>query len=181
MFSSTTALVPPHPTCLSNQLILANLKKIIQSEAHRYDLHDKIIRDTGWSIKQFHSIDWLAHEKAFLSLGRLRQISLCKIIHNLLCTNVKQERYYGHSNLCPCCNALSKTMVHLLTCPSDVALTIQQTAQQELYKMETPTPIITAIPFGLSHLANPALILLHMVQSTPLTCWLPNISCTKLP
>jgi hypothetical protein len=118
------------------------------------DLQETIIKNTGWTQKRFNEIGWMAHERVFLSLGRFRQISICKIVHNLICTNEKPKRYYSKNDLCPSCEDRPENINHLLCCPSKYSADFRKKAQEELTtsltRIGTPEKIASAILYGLS-------------------------------
>jgi hypothetical protein len=120
---SPTVLPPSYEIAigLQRKIISTDLKGIVNQVAHETEIRNTIMKNTGWTLHQFQDIDWRAHQKAFCSIGRFRQISICKIIHGLLCTNNKQKRYYGKTDLCPCCESSTETMNHMLCCPSQYA------------------------------------------------------------
>jgi hypothetical protein len=153
---SPTVLPPSYEIAIGMQrkIIPTNLKGIVNQVAHETEIRNTIMKNTGWTIQQFHDIDWRAHQKVFCSIGRFRQISICKIIHGLLCTNDKQKRYYGKRDLCPCCGSSTETMNHMLCGPSQYATEFRVKAQQELeselQQINTPEPILSAVLFGAS-------------------------------
>ncbi|MFN9980337.1 MAG: hypothetical protein ACK53Y_10505, partial [bacterium] len=67
---------------------------------------------------------------------------------------IKKKRYYGKTDLCPCCESSIETMSHMLCCPSQYATEFRVKAQQvlesELQQINTPKPIISAVLFGIS-------------------------------
>jgi hypothetical protein len=67
---------------------------------------------------------------------------------------IKKKRYYGKTDLCPCCESSIETMSHMLCCPSQYATEFRVKAQQalesELQQINTPKPIISAVLFGVS-------------------------------
>jgi hypothetical protein len=153
---SPTVLPPSYKIAigLQSKIIPTNLKGIVNQVAHEMEIRNMIMKNIGWTLHQFHDVDWRAHQKAFCSIGRFRQISMCKIIHGLLCTNDKQKRYYGKTDLCPCCGSSTETMNHMLCCPSQYATEFRVKAQQELElelkQINTPDPILSAILCGAS-------------------------------
>jgi len=70
-------------------------KSVITSKFYRtlanikYDLELKtyILRKINWPPPTFDKIDWPAHQKAFNYLTKYQQISVAKLIHNLVNTN----------------------------------------------------------------------------------------------
>ncbi len=133
--STPTSILPPsYKIAISykGQLIPTNLRKIVQKVAHTTDLQETVMKNTGWTLSQFKEINWLAQERAFLSLGHFHQISICKLVHNLICTNNTQKRYYGKPDLCPRCEVGSESMSQLLCCPSKYSSNHRRIAQEEL-------------------------------------------------
>lgn len=159
--STPTSILPPsYKIAISykGQLIPTNLRKIVQKVAHTTDLQETVMKNTGWTLSQFKEINWLAHERAFLSLGHFHQISICKLVHNLICTNNTQKRYYGKPDLCPRCEVGSESMSQLLCCPSKYSSNHRRIAQEELVSqlnnIGTPERITSTILYGLSSFVN---------------------------
>jgi hypothetical protein len=108
----------------------------------------------NWEPKHFRNIDWPALYKAFRSYRSSRRLTYTKLTHRLANTNVQNNRFYGTTALCPCCQQHSETFTHALQCPVDSAHCFRDQQQATLWtsidKIDTPTPIAAAIHHGLT-------------------------------
>jgi hypothetical protein len=104
------------------------------------------------SIQQ---VDWDAFSKASKKLPRWQQLSYCKIIHELINTNVQNSKLYNKDPSCPCCLQCPETLEHILKCqePSikENRMALQRTLQEYLEKIKTPQTILDTILYGLNH------------------------------
>jgi len=104
-------------------------KSVITSKIYRtlanikYDLELKtyILRKINWPPPTFDKIDWPAHQKAFNYLTKYQQISVAKLIHNLVNTNRQNFLYYKTSASCSIGDTQEETFKHVLTCDNTAA------------------------------------------------------------
>ncbi len=132
---------------------------------HSKPLELHLSKKCGWSSREFHLVDWDAHEAAFHKLPRHARIATSKLIYTLANTNIQNHKYYRKSPLCPCCQKMSEIWEHVLSCSSELPTTYRLEALTTLTKMlqnnKTPQQIIDAITDGLHawqlHLTDPTL------------------------
>jgi hypothetical protein len=107
----------------------------------------------GWSDYVFNLIQWDAHEKAFKNLPRHKKIAMAKLIHNLVNTNLQNQKFYGKSPLCPSCQTSEETWAHVFTCGSKGSIESRiialQVLQKDLAAINTPEEVIAAITHGM--------------------------------
>ncbi len=94
--------------------LLPKIRSTLHSDMYRASVRVTICKQEGWSTHQFNQVDWLAHEFAFQSTWSSKRVTYTKLVHNLL----KNYRFYGKSELCPCCLLTKETMQHMFTCPA---------------------------------------------------------------
>jgi hypothetical protein len=112
----------------------------------------------NWTDHMFRSIHWNAHERAFKSHTRTNQIMIAKIIHNLVNTNYQNNKFYGKSPLCPCCQTSAETLQHILSCTSQGSTETREAAlrtlETDLTSINTPPQVTEAIAYGIQTWIN---------------------------
>jgi hypothetical protein len=102
----------------------------------------------------FEKVDWLAYNKALHAVPRYSRVTITKLSHNLWNTNVQNNKYYGTSDLCPCCQMKPETVNHVTQCHSPTATITREQAKTQLlnllWKAETPQIITQHIQAGLN-------------------------------
>jgi hypothetical protein len=92
---------------------ITNKLRLLMAQAlHRDTIISHILKKTKWTNRTFQLIHWDAHELAFKRLSRSRQITTAKLIHELVNTNVQNQRYYNKSPICACCLTEEETFAH---------------------------------------------------------------------
>jgi hypothetical protein len=155
ILSSASSLEPPPSHRVSvfhNKVkVTSGLKGIINHAYYFPPLHEKLLKDNGWTSSTFDKVDWDIFGLAMSSIPRSQKVSICKLVNGLWNTNVQNNKYYGLSNNCPFCSS-SEALTHIFTCPSIKATTHRQEALKELElnltKIKTPTKILGALTSG---------------------------------
>ena len=141
---------------LNGHPLLSKVKSTLRRELYKASLQATISKQEGWTDYLFNQVDWSAHEYAFQSTWSAKRITHTKLVHNLLNTNVKNKQFYGKSDLCPCCNQTSETLLHVFTCPAPETTAFRKQQQtilwQQLENINTPEKLLTTIKRGLSSL-----------------------------
>jgi len=97
---------PPHckvHLTYNNKPLVTRIRSIIRNDLYSSTIQETICKQEAWSAVTFTQIDWQAHEYAFKTSWTCKRFMYTKLVHNLLNTNVQNRRYYGTSDLCPCC------------------------------------------------------------------------------
>lgn len=124
---------------------------------HHYadKLQETICKSENWTQETFHRIDWEAYKKAFSTFSRCQRISISKLSHKLLNTNSQNNKYYGTSALCPCCQMEPESFNHMLSCSSDAPKAYRTSQLQELKskltQIGTPEDITISILHGIEN------------------------------
>jgi hypothetical protein len=143
---------------LNGHPLLSKVKSTLRRELYKASLQATISKQEGWTDYQFNQVDWSAHEYAFQSTWSAKRITYTKLVHNLLNTNVKNKKFYGKSDLCPCCNQTSETLLHVFTCPAPETTAFRKQQQtilwQQLENINTPEKLLTTIKRGLRSLES---------------------------
>jgi hypothetical protein len=86
---SLSHLIPPSSrvTLARGNPLTSKWQSIIQDAAHYNDLKHTICKRESWCDAQFAMVDWLALDKCLNKLPRIRLLSYCELLHNLLNTN----------------------------------------------------------------------------------------------
>lgn len=136
------------------QPLLTHIKRTITHDLHFDAIRSTICKQENWTLENFSAIDWDAHEFAFSRTWSCRRITYSKLTHKLLNTNDQNKRFYGKSDLCPCCLASSETFAHVLTCPSSDTVSFRSKQQEILWHQmtlcNTPDDLILAFKLGVS-------------------------------
>ncbi len=155
--SSTTVIDPPSleaSVIFDGSSITSNMASILQRELQRERLQDTICKAENWSKSTFRKVDWVAYGKAFRSLSRVKQISISKLSHKLLNTNHLNQKFYGLSGACSCCEKHIETFSHMLTCSNNHFTPHYKDSldnlQSALCKAGSPVQITMAIIHGIS-------------------------------
>jgi hypothetical protein len=110
------------------------------------------MKKTGWTRQTFDLDRWIGHERAFRCLPRYSQHSMAKLIHGLVNTNHQNRLYYGTSPMCSICQSEEETLLHVFTCPHQMAVTHHHKCltdfRNDLVNAGTPDPIIQAVYHG---------------------------------
>jgi hypothetical protein len=99
-----------------NKVITAQLYRTLQHLFHSDPLRHNIMKRNNISAQVMDLINWDAFSTSFKRLTRNRKIRTAKLVHHLINTNVQNNKYYGSSSLCPCCQEKDKTFAHVLQC-----------------------------------------------------------------
>jgi hypothetical protein len=138
--------------------LVAKIRSTLYRGMYQDVIQATICQQEAWTASQFHSVDWAAHEQAFLNVWSCKRITLTKLAHKLLNTNVQNKKLYGKSDICPCCRSSPETLTHVFTCPSETMTAFRMTQQEILRKhldlINTPQNLIQAIQLGIQTLAR---------------------------
>jgi len=123
-------------------------------------LKKTVCKQERWTEVQFDSVDWPALEQALLSTWSCKRISYTKLSNKLFNTNAQNKKFYGESDLCPCCQLLSETIQHMLTCqaPDVVQFHTQQQGilWTNLALINTPSSLTDIIKLGVNFQDTPS-------------------------
>jgi hypothetical protein len=79
-------------------------------------------------------------------------------VHKLLNTNEQNYKYYGKSDLCPCCHLNRETVQHVFTCPAQEVLDFRRKQQtilwHQLSLINTPESLLADIHHGILSLES---------------------------
>jgi hypothetical protein len=117
----------------------------ITESIHKPALLNKVEKDTKWSPSTIQSVDWLALGKATNSIPKPKKIKFTKLMFDLNQTNYLNNKYYGASATCPCCNKSTETHNHVLIFPSQsisARLLSREAFRSALDNQSTPAPLI---------------------------------------
>jgi hypothetical protein len=132
--------------------LVTKIKETLRRDMYSAAIQATICKQENWTETEFLSIDWAAHEYAFLRAWSCKCITYSKLTHKLLNTNVQNRKYYGKSDLCPCCATSSETLAHVLACPSHDTKFFRLSQQEILWKqltlINTPEEVKIAIQSG---------------------------------
>ena len=138
--------------------LLQKIRSTIRRDLYLPLIQATICKQEGWTTAQFHHIDWSAHEYAFLKTWSSKRITYTKLAHKLINTNVQSKKYYGKSDICPCCGILPETFKHVFTCSSRDVTDFRRKQQEILWKqfdlIDTPDEIVHAIQMGILSLES---------------------------
>ncbi len=133
--------------------ITSRYAQVIKDARHTDALKSSIFKQTGWTPHAFSKVDFTAHKAAFVSHNRTFRICVCKLIHGLYQTKLKDHQFYGTSPTCPCCQSVDESLHHMLSCPSDAATEHRHcamlTLKEALGKIGTPPNITYSITYGI--------------------------------
>ncbi len=105
------------------------------------------------------SVDWQALGRATSTISRPARIKLTTLMFNLNQTNYLNNKYYGTTSMCPCCNKETETFHHVLTCSSTLStsarLVSQENFRSEMEAMSTPPQLIQLVLSFLSEATDP--------------------------
>jgi len=139
--------------------LVGKIKETIRCNIYLPAIQTTICKQENWSEEAFLSIDWSAHEYAFSRTWSCKRISYTKLTHKLLNTNVQNRKYYGKSDMCPCCFSTAETLAHVFICPSPdttaFRLKQQEVLWHQLTLLNTPDEVQTAIQSGIKNLEGP--------------------------
>lgn len=116
-------LLPHHTISITIQKenVTGNPAKRISQVINSTGIKDKILQDMKWETTVLDSIDWESIENSLLCFSRPTRVKYTKLMFGLHQTNDRNNKYYGTTELCPCCNKARETFDHLLECNSPVA------------------------------------------------------------
>ena len=97
---------------------------IIRDHQHSPPLKEYIIKKTGWTDTQFHSIDWEAYSSAFTALSPPQKVNWIKLAIGWQHTGSQQAlfRPQGTQSQCPFLCGEQETPMHFCICRADLAL-----------------------------------------------------------
>jgi hypothetical protein len=146
---------PPHNAVwisYGGHPLLTKIQSTICHDLYSSSIQATICKQEGWTLTQFNQIDWPAHEFAFLRTWSTKRIAYTKLSHKLLNTNVQNKKFYGKSDLCPCCNSFPETIQRLFACSSPDVVEFRRKQQNVLWSqldlINTPDDIVQAIKCG---------------------------------
>jgi hypothetical protein len=155
----TEYISPPNNTVTTyykGKPLVEKIKETIRRDTYLPTIQATICKQEDWSEEAFLSIDWAAHEYAFSRTWSCKRISYTKLTHKLLNTNVQNRKYYGKSDLCPCCVSTAETLAHVFICPSPDTTVFRLNQQEVLWNqltlINTPEEVQTAIQSGIKTL-----------------------------
>jgi hypothetical protein len=109
-----------------------DIRTKIHELEYQEQLKAKIQKDNDWTSQQFQMVDWPAYFKAFRRIPRSHRVSIMKLSHQLWNTNIQNEKYYGHSNMCPICQLAPESPTHVYKCSHPAAATHRKEALSSL-------------------------------------------------
>jgi len=159
--SSREYLPPPHSevTFQFNGLPLtARIRSTLHRALYENQILATICKQEGWMELLFHQVDWGACKYAMQQTWSCKWIAYTKLSHKLLNTNVQNKKFYGKSNLCPCCSLSPETLTHVFTCPSPEVAGFCNKKQEILWTnlslINTPENVLHSIKAGIIGLAS---------------------------
>jgi len=102
-------------------IVTSKLRKTIYHNMFASGLKETIQKHTGWSDRQFTSVDWDAHDIVFRSYSKSKRIGVCKSIHGLWHTGAQKVLFgIDADGKCPCCNSDLETVAHVFQCTEEL-------------------------------------------------------------
>ncbi len=157
-FNPRAQVIHPPSTEVSIQYdgtaLTSNPSTYVKFHLYADKLQHTICKSENWTQEIFHRIDWEAYKKAFSTFSRCQRIGISKLSHKLLNTNNQNNKYYGTSALCPCCQMEPESFNHMLSCTS--ATKAYRTSQLQELKSKitqigTPEDITVSILHGIEN------------------------------
>jgi hypothetical protein len=79
---------------------------------------------------------------------------VAKFIHNLINTNHQNQKFYGKTPLCPCCQQTDETRANVFTCgaqrSTDSQIKALKELQNDLTPINTPVKVIDVITHSMT-------------------------------
>ncbi len=150
--------IPP-PSSLAylqlGHILTSAWHQTIRKAAHSDQLQHTICKRSGWSDDQFYMVDWEALHSCLKGFSRVKLLSYCKLMHDILSTNEQASKFYGKPSHCPHCGISPESFLHVVTCPNK-EITAYRAQQQELLwkslrSLRTPQIILQYIQRGVIH------------------------------
>jgi ribonuclease HI len=142
-----------------NSNITSHLPSLICHQLHAEPLIKTICKEAKWDREIFNSVDWEAFGAAFSAMPRGTQMSYSKLTHGIINTNMQNFRFYGTSELCPCCLEHKETITHMFTCLEAPVTAHRLVAQQELWSklrdLGTHNSLVENLIHGMEQWAAP--------------------------
>ena len=109
---------------LNKKVLLSDIYNKIAANIHHPPLLDKLERDTKWGKTVTNLVDWQAIKKAQDQYLKPARVKYTKMMFNLNQTNSQNNKFYGTSSLCQCCDREVETFSHILTCTSKISTSL---------------------------------------------------------
>jgi hypothetical protein len=94
-------------------------------------------------------VDWEALQYCLKGFSRVKLLSYCKLMHDILSTNEQAHKFYGKPSHCPHCGMSPESFMHVVTCPSPEITAFRAQQQEILWKslksLRTPQIILQYI------------------------------------
>ncbi len=153
---STTSIDPPSAEIsilFNGSTLTSKISSFLRDQLTSGPLQSMICKAENWTSNEFLKVDWESYKKALQQSSRSHRMNLVKLSHNLGNTNSQNKKYYGKSDICPCCNLVSETSNHVFACNSESASSFR--AEQldvligDLKAAGTPDDLSEAILHGI--------------------------------
>ena len=152
---------PPHSDVVlfyGHTPLVTKIRSTLRCLLYQDQKKATICKQEHWSELLFHQVDWGAQEYSFLRTWSCKRIAYTKLSHGLLNTNMQNKKFYGNSDLCPCCSLHPETLQHVFTFPSPEVATFCHTKQDilwnNLHLINTPDAVGDSIKCGLMSLES---------------------------
>jgi hypothetical protein len=104
-----------------NTVFTGDIRIKIHELEYQEQLKAKLQKDNNWTSQQFQMVDWQTYFKALRQIPRSHRVSIMKLSHQLWNTNIQNEKFYGHSNICPICQLVPESPTHVYKCSHPAA------------------------------------------------------------
>jgi len=115
-----------------NTTFTGDIRTKIHELEYQEQLKAKLQKDNDWTSQQFQMVDWPAYFKALRRIPWSHRVSIMKLSHQLWNTNTQNEKFYGHSNICPVCQLAPESPTHVYKCSHPAAATHRKEALSSL-------------------------------------------------
>jgi hypothetical protein len=135
---------PPHSDVVlfyGHTPLVTKIRSTLRCLLYQDQIKATICKQEHLSELLFHQVDWGAQEYSFLRTWSCKCIAYTKLSHGLLNTNMQNKKFYGNSDLCPCCSLHPETLQHVFTFPSPEVATFHHT-KQDIDELRKPTALL---------------------------------------